>query len=51
MHLGLTMQLDERQERWRRLLAQVKENDVLHWQQSFVEVLARDPAPPDAGAG
>jgi trehalose 6-phosphate synthase len=49
MHLGLIMPLDERQDRWRRLLAQVKEHDVLHWQQSFVEALARQPAP--AGPG
>jgi trehalose 6-phosphate synthase len=49
MRLGLIMPLDERQDRWRRLLAQVKEHDVLHWQQSFVEALARQPAP--AGPG
>jgi trehalose 6-phosphate synthase len=49
MHLGLTMPLDERQDRWRRLLAQVKEHDVLQWQQSFVQALARQPAPAEAG--
>jgi trehalose 6-phosphate synthase len=49
MHLGLTMPLDERQDRWRRLLTQVKEHDVLQWQQSFVQALARQPAPAEAG--
>jgi trehalose 6-phosphate synthase len=49
MHLGLTMALDERQDRWRRLLAQVKEHDVLQWQQSFVQALARQPTPAEAG--
>jgi trehalose 6-phosphate synthase len=50
MHLGLTMPLDERQDRWRRLLAEVKERDVVHWQQSFVKSLARQPAPAGADA-
>jgi trehalose 6-phosphate synthase len=50
LHLGLTMPLDERQDRWRRLLAQVKERDVVQWQQSFVRSLARQPAPAGADA-
>jgi trehalose 6-phosphate synthase len=45
MHLGLTMPLDERQDRWRGLLAQVDERDVVQWQRSFVEALARPPVP------
>ena len=45
MHLGLTMPLDERQDRWRRLLAQVKQRDVVQWRQKFVEALEQAPAP------
>jgi trehalose 6-phosphate synthase len=45
MHLGLIMPLDERQERWRRLFAQVQEHDVAHWRGNFVEALA-ETAPP-----
>ena len=40
MHFGLTMPLDERQDRWHRLFAQVQEHDVLHWRRSFVKALA-----------
>lgn len=45
MHLGLIMPLDERQERWRRLFAQVREHDVAHWRRNFVKALA-DTTPP-----
>ncbi len=45
MHLGLTMPLEERQDRWRRLFAQIKEHDVVRWRRRFVEALARTPAP------
>ena len=44
MHLGLTMPLEERQDRWRRLLAQVKEHDV-------VQLAAPIRRGPGAGAG
>jgi trehalose 6-phosphate synthase len=44
MHLGLTMPLDERQDRWRRLLAQVKQQDVVKWRHRYVQALARAPA-------
>ncbi|HEX5077850.1 MAG TPA: alpha,alpha-trehalose-phosphate synthase (UDP-forming) [Geminicoccaceae bacterium] len=40
MHFGLTMPLDERQDRWHRLFAQVQQHDVLHWRRSFVKALA-----------
>ena len=39
MHLGLTMPLDERQARWRRLLAEVKKGDIVRWRQRYVDAL------------
>jgi trehalose 6-phosphate synthase len=48
MHLGLTMPHDERQDRWRRLLAQVQEHDVVEWRRNFVDALARETAPATA---
>jgi trehalose 6-phosphate synthase len=47
MHLGLIMPLDERQDRWRRLLAQVKQRDVVYWRQSFVNALMQEIEPTD----
>jgi trehalose 6-phosphate synthase len=43
MHQGLVMPLDERQDRRRRLIAHVKEHDIVHWRQSFVRALSLDP--------
>jgi trehalose 6-phosphate synthase len=40
MHFGLTMPLDERQDRWRRLFAQVQQHDIAQWRRNFVKVLA-----------
>jgi trehalose 6-phosphate synthase len=48
IHLGLIMPLDERQDRWRRLLAQVKEHDIIRWRTEFVRALA---APVPQGGG
>jgi trehalose 6-phosphate synthase len=45
MHLGLIMPLDERQDRWRRLLTQIQERDIVYWRQSFVDALAEAPEP------
>jgi len=45
LHLGLIMALEERQERWRRLLKQVKEHDINHWRQNFVEALQQAQPP------
>jgi trehalose 6-phosphate synthase len=45
MHLGLAMPLDERQARWRRLLAQLKKSDIVQWRQRFVDALERVPTP------
>jgi trehalose 6-phosphate synthase len=45
MHLALTMPLEERQDRWRRLFAQIKEHDIVRWRRGFVETLAKTPAP------
>jgi trehalose 6-phosphate synthase len=45
MHLGLIMSLDERQDRWRRLFAQIQEHDIVAWRQSFVDALATAPEP------
>jgi trehalose 6-phosphate synthase len=39
MHRGLIMSLDERQDRWRRLLAQVRKRDIVRWRQDFVAAL------------
>ena len=47
LHLGLIMPLDERQDRWRRLFAQIRERDVAYWRQRFVEALAQQPEPSD----
>lgn len=41
MHYGLTMPLDERQDRWQRLFAQVQQHDIAHWRRNFVEALAQ----------
>jgi trehalose 6-phosphate synthase len=45
LHLGLIMPLEERQERWRRLLKQVKEHDINNWRQNFVEALQQAQEP------
>ena len=45
MHLGLIMPLDERQDRWRRLFAQVQERDIVAWRKAFVAALAQEPEP------
>ena len=42
LHRGLIMPLDERQDRWRRLLAQIKERDIVYWRQRFVDALAQE---------
>ena len=47
MHLGLIMSLDERQDRWHRLFAQIQERDIVYWRQRFVEALAQVPEPTD----
>jgi trehalose 6-phosphate synthase len=47
MHLGLIMSLDERQDRWRRLFAQIQERDIVYWRQSFAKALAQEPEPGD----
>jgi trehalose 6-phosphate synthase len=45
MHLGLIMPLDERQDRWRRLFAQIRERDIVYWRRAFVDALAQEPEP------
>jgi trehalose 6-phosphate synthase len=47
MHLGLIMSLDERQDRWRRLFAQIQERDIVYWRQSFAKALAQEAEPGD----
>ena len=42
LNLGLTMPLDERQDRWRRLLRQVREHDITNWRRIFVDALRQD---------
>jgi trehalose 6-phosphate synthase len=41
LHRGLIMPLDERQDRWRRLLAEIREHDIVRWRQNFVDALAQ----------
>jgi trehalose 6-phosphate synthase len=45
MHFGLTMPLDERQDRWHRLFAQVQQHDIAHWRRDFVAALAQSDPP------
>jgi trehalose 6-phosphate synthase len=45
LHRGLIMPLDERQDRWRRLLAQIQKRDIVHWRQNFVNALAQELEP------
>jgi trehalose 6-phosphate synthase len=45
LHRGLIMPLDERQDRWRRLLAQLQQHDVMHWRRNFVDALAQELEP------
>jgi trehalose-6-phosphate synthase len=40
MHFGLIMPLDERQDRWRRLFAQVQQHDIAQWRRNFNQALA-----------
>ena len=45
MHDGLTMPLDERQDRWRRLFTQVQQHDIVRWRHDFVDALAKNDQP------
>ena len=36
MYRSLIMPLDERQDRWRRLDAKIRANDIVSWRKSFV---------------
>jgi trehalose 6-phosphate synthase len=45
MHFGLTMPLDERQDRWHRLFAQVQQHDIAHWRRDFVDALGQSDPP------
>ncbi|MDX1541718.1 MAG: trehalose-6-phosphate synthase, partial [Geminicoccaceae bacterium] len=51
LHQGLTMPLDERQDRWRRLLDQVREHDIANWSETFVRALKQDIPTVEAVAG
>ena len=42
---GLKMGLDERRERWRRMMTGLKQADVDNWRRSFVEALTATPRP------
>jgi trehalose 6-phosphate synthase len=39
MYRSLIMPLDERQDRWRRLDAQIRKNDIVSWRKGFVDDL------------
>ena len=36
MYRSLIMPLDERQDRWRRLNAKIRQNDIVNWRKSFI---------------
>ncbi len=40
LHQGLNMPLEERQARWRTLMANVQEHDIDRWRDSFMQTLA-----------
>ena len=42
---GLDMPLGERKERWTAMMAIIQRNDIAHWRESFVDVLAASGAP------
>ncbi|HET6522542.1 MAG TPA: trehalose-6-phosphate synthase, partial [Geminicoccaceae bacterium] len=41
MHQGLTMPLDERKDRWRRMFERVSEHDIGRWRRRFLEALSQ----------
>jgi trehalose 6-phosphate synthase len=45
IHKGLIMPLDERQDRWRRLIARVRDHDIVRWRTDFVHALESIPHP------
>jgi trehalose 6-phosphate synthase len=45
MNLALQMPLEERRERWRRMMAVLRRNDLTAWRESFVSKLASAAAP------
>jgi trehalose 6-phosphate synthase len=47
MHDGLTMPLDERKERWRRMFERVSQHDIGLWRRRFIDALTQsiEPAP------
>ncbi len=40
LHVGLTMGLEERQQRWQRMISCVRKYDILHWREAFLGELA-----------
>jgi trehalose-6-phosphate synthase len=40
------MPLDERQDRWHRLFAQVQQHDIAQWRRNFVKALTESGRPP-----
>jgi trehalose 6-phosphate synthase len=53
MYRSLIMPLDERQDRWRRLDAQIRKHDIVRWRKNFIDDLRslsmEDQAPLDEG--
>lgn len=47
---GLSMPVEERRERWRRMMATLRANDVFHWCDSFLADLAAGPERPGVEA-
>ncbi|HFA59288.1 MAG TPA: trehalose-6-phosphate synthase, partial [Rhodospirillales bacterium] len=39
LHTGLTMSLEERVERWQRMMTAVREHDVRRWKERFLAFL------------
>lgn len=49
IHDGLVMGLDERQDRWQRMMSAVRENDIVAWRRRFLAKL-QDVTPPEEDA-
>ena len=45
LHSASTMPLEERRERWQSLMAHLREHDIDHWRNAFLDALQATPAP------
>ena len=47
LHRALTMPLEERRERWERMMAVISKNTTSSWREGFLAALTGRPAGPD----